>query len=457
MRGLTWTLSVWALVLPLLGWLGLFGRGDGRRFRLSRPELAIIAVLLGTHSLVAGSRAEDILDDPVVFERVIRGALSGLGLVLVLWGLRVALPRLRSGHWPALTVLTGYVGVAFLSFLYSAAPIVTLGKVFELSAGLAIAWAIAGSKTAKQDLADAVRLVVFLEGAIISVAVVGFFALPDVFTAMNDSRPGFLFERVMSSPSAHSNTLSAGGALLAAYSLAAFFRASERSQKALWMTWAVVGTVGMILSSGRQGLVIWLAAVAVLLWTQRRSLFVFVVAPLTALVLAANWEVVWDAVTRNQSSASLATLSSRLVFWSAAIESWQIHPLTGYGYGVGGRFVVLPGISRAASLHSGYMEALVGVGLIGALLLLVVVVRVGMWAVSQLRRGADSSSAILFIPLTLHTAVSLGFGGWLNADFLLFAFLAANADIAFRESRRMKRSLEPVKQDGQDNSTLAVP
>ena len=236
--------------------------------------MAIIAVLLGTHSLVSGSNADDILADPVVFERVIRGALSGVGLLLLLPALRKTMKQLNSGHWPAMTALTAYGGFAAISVLYSAAPIVTLGKVFELSAGLAVAWALFSSANVKQELANAIRLVVVLEGAIIGVALIGYIVVPDLFTSLGDSRPGFLFERVLGSPSAHSNTLSASGALVAAYALAAFFKSDLRSEKVQWMVWSIVGTVTMLLASGRQGLVIWLAAVAVLLWVHRRSMFI---------------------------------------------------------------------------------------------------------------------------------------------------------------------------------------
>jgi len=439
MGGLTWTLVIWVMVLLVLGREGVLSRQRGRRLHLSRIEVAIIAVLLGTHSLVGGSNVEDILANPVVLERVIRGALSGVGLLLVVPNLRATIPELKTGHWPAMTALSAYAGVAAASVLYSAAPIVTVGKVFELSAGLAIAWALLSSSSVKQHLSDAIRLVVVLEGAIIGVALIGFFVLPDMFTSFGDSRPGFLLDRVMGSPSAHPNTLSASGALVAAYALAAVFRSESRSEKVQWMVWSIVGTLSMLFASGRQGLVIWLAAVAVLLWIHRRRLFIVVIAPLTALVLVANWEVLWDAITRNQSSETLATLSSRLIWWGAAIEAWKSHPFTGYGYGVGGRFVALRGLSNTASVHSGYLEALVGLGLIGTLLLMIVLTRVALWAVPRLRQGLDTTAPILVIPLLLHTGVSLGFAGWLNADFLLFAFLALSSDLAFRERRRLGR------------------
>jgi hypothetical protein len=35
----------------------------------------------------------------------------------------------------------------------------------------------------------------------------------------------------------------------------------------------------------------------------------------------------------------------------------------------------------------------------------------------------------LIVPLVIRTAVSPGFGGWLNVEFVLFALLAALSDV----------------------------
>ena len=82
--------------------------------------------------------------------------------------------------------------------------------------------------------------------------------------------------------------------------------------------------------------------------------------------------------------------------------------------------------------HSGYLEALLGVGLIGTLPLLYGVYRAARWSANRLRRVLETSFAILMIPLVVHTFVDLGFGAWLKPDFLLLVSLVALADIERR-------------------------
>ena len=142
-----------------------------------------------------------------------------------------------------------------------------------------------------------------------------------------------------------------------------------------------------------------------------------------------NWESAFKIFSRGQAQ-QISSLTGRLPWWQAALEAWAEHPWTGYGYGAGGRFVGLAnaGSSHVSNVHSGYIEALVGVGLIGALPLLIAIGLVVSWSLGALRAGRDVSMAILIVPLTIHTLVDLGFGGWLKPDFILLACLAGLAD-----------------------------
>jgi O-antigen ligase len=273
---------------------------------------------------------------------------------------------------------------------------------------------------------------VWLEAALIAAAVIGFFVMPDTFAGAK-GRPGFLLPETMVSPYAHSNSLSASASLVAAYALASLFSADNRKTRRLWGSVVAVGTTAVVLSSGRQGVVIWLVAIIAVLWTMRRKLFVFLIAPLSAAIVILNWDPIWTAVQRGQSAASLATWSGRLTWWSAAIEVWKVHPWTGYGFGVGGRFATLGG---SISLHSGYFEALTGVGLLGVIPLAVALLRVITWAARRLLAGEAVREAILVVPLVLHTLVSLGFGAWLQADFFLFAFLVILVDAAAGDRKK---------------------
>jgi O-antigen ligase len=294
-----------------------------------------------------------------------------------------------------------------------------------------------------------IRLVVLLEAALITVAVIGYFALPETFQLVG-GRPGFLSGPTMKSPYAHSNRLSASGAMVFAYALSCLLAAEQRRGRVGWSAVGVAGTVGMLLAAGRQGMVIWLASAAVVLFFHRRRLFLALIAPLTAIVAVINWDALAEIFQRGQAASTFSTWSGRLVWWSAAFDVWELHPWTGYGFGTGGRFVALREIGVAASsLHSGYVEALVGVGLLGVIPLAYVMIRVARWCLRALRAKEYAVEAILVVPLFLHTLVSLGFGAWLVADVLLFLFLASLSDLHDLQPRKaaldISRRFAPIE------------
>ena len=433
MRGLIWTSSVWliaAIFASPHGFRDFIRRGT---LSLTRIQLAIVAALLATHTFATVTSTEDVLANPLVIDRILRGTLAGIAFV-VIGPLLVSRVREHTNRrLPALTTISLYVFVAGASVLYSAASVVTAGKVFELVAGFAIAWAIALGPTPRQEAGDAIRFVILLETAIVVISVVGFFILPDVFASAKN-RPGFLVRETMVGPFGHSNTLSASGALIAAYSLGSFFQSSENRVKRSWAAVFVFGTVGVALSSGRQGLVIWLVSLIVVLWIHRRRLFLTLIGPAGAALVALNWDPIWESFQRGQAAGTFATWSGRFTYWGSAIEVWKEHPWTGYGFGAGGRFVALDMIGvNVSSLHSGYFEVLTGVGLLGLIPLTLAVIRISIWAGKNLL-AKQSIPAITIIPLLLHTLVSLGFGAWLRADFLILAFLAVLADTDARSS-----------------------
>ncbi len=439
MQGLGWTAVIWAVSLVLLAPGGPRNVLRTGRIGLTKGQWALVLVLLGSHSFASTVSAEEVLANPLVIERIIRGALSGLALAIAAPELIRRRSAFRSGRFPTLTVLTLYGFVAAASSLYSVAQIVTIGKVFELGAALSAVWLVTLESQDGSRLKDTIRLVVLLEAALLAVAVVGFFLMPSVFYS-GDTRPGFLALATMGAPYGAPNGLSASGALVFAYALAEAFEAASSRVRLPWVLLAVVGTLAVLLSSGRQGLAIWLVASAALLWIYRRTLLIILVAPMTALLVWLNWDSLWGTLTRDQAQVNVSTWSGRFTMWDAAVQALAEHPWTGFGFGAGGRFVALEriGADTISSLHNGYLEALLGVGLIGAIALLIAVARVTAWSVRSIRRRSDVAVTILIFPLLLRTLVSLGFGGWVNTELVLFACLAALTD---RQAARRRTSV----------------
>jgi len=448
MRSLGWAAAVWAVSFPFIAPGGPRALIRTGRAELSRSQLATILLLLGSYSLAQSSNASEILANPLAVERVVRGLLDGLALVLVIPGL---MRNVRAGRLPsgiAASAMVFYLVAAVASSLYSLAPTVSAGKAFELTVAIAIVLTAATSLDPQRQLLSIVRLVVLLIFALLAAAVIGFLVLPSSFHSV-DPRPGFLTAVSMTSPYTSSNGLSSIGALTFAFGFASFLAESTSKRRRAQMgAIAALGTVGMLLASGKQGLIIWATSAAVLLWLHRRRLFLVLIAPLAATAILPNVDTLWNTVTRDQATVTLSTWSGRLVWWAAGISAWSEHPWTGFGFGVGGRFATLTRIDRASasSLHNGYLETLTGLGLFGFIPLIVIASRAVLWSVRRLRSRVAVPYAILTIPLLLHTFISLGFGGWVNADFILLASLALMCDLdtSGLDSERASRLNRPL-------------
>lgn len=430
MVGLVWTAALWAIAV------GVTRMGFATPLRrlsagLGREHTAMVLLLLAFHSRATRTGAEDSLSNPFVIETIARGALAMAALV-VLVPLFIPQARLavvvRRKLW-GVFALGAYFAVAALSVLWSVFLLNTAGKVLEIGIAFALGYVIA----TRSDNVDAARrslqFVLYLEGFLIAVAISGFILVPTVF-AQTLSRPGFFFDETMVAPFGGPNGFSAVGAMLAAFALAHIFTEPRGTPKAHWYALMAMGSLSTVLSSGRQGVIIWLVSMSLLLFMYRRTLFLFFIAPAVSLFTLVNWETLWGIVSRNQVSGSLITLTGRTNLWAAGIEAWERQPLTGYGFGVGGRFVALRSIDLdfVTHLHNGFIEALVGVGLVGFIPFMFAVLRTLTWSFRHLRRKIDVPFTILIIPLTLQNFVGLGFGAWFNTNLMMFALIVALAD-----------------------------
>lgn len=435
MTGLIWTGVIWA------GFFVIFStfrkRSQVIQDWFGREQFALAIALLGTFSIASRSEAEEVLRDPLVIERVVRGGLAVVALMVVA---PVLLQRINSYSRGrrAMAGLLAYLTVALVSTLYSAAPLVTAAKVGELTAGLAPVIAIALGPRPGERLRNTLILVMALVGSLLAIAVVGFVALPSTFKILQ-SRPGFFMEETLVAPFFHSNTLSALGATVGVFAIARLMTGRQPNQRWWWMGVAAAGLISIVLASGRQGVVMALAGIAVVLWSRRRVLFLGLLAPAALFAGYAYRDSLFDIFARERPQ-SVTNFSGRLYWWEAAFDAWTAHPWTGWGYGAGGRFVALASIGRGttSNVHSGYVEALVGVGILGLAGLLYALFEVVVWSIRNLR--VETAFAALIVPLALRTGVSQGFGGWLSVEFVLFALLVAITDQSRIERRHSQQA-----------------
>ncbi len=443
MVGLIWTGALWVIAVGItrMGWAAPLRRLSAG---LGREHTAMVLLLLAFHSRATRTGAEDSLNNPFVIETIARGALAVAALVVIV---PLFLPQARLANvvrhklW-GIFALGAYFAVSGLSVLWSVFVLNTAGKVLEIGVAFGLGYVIATRRDNVDAARRSVQFVLYLEGFLIAVAISGFILVPGVF-AVTLSRPGFFFNETMVAPFGGPNGFSAVGAMLAAFALAHIFTAKRGEPKIHWLALMVMGSISTVLSSGRQGVIIWLVSMSLLFVMYRRTLFLFLIAPAVSLFTLVNWETLWGIVSRSQVTGSLITLTGRTNLWTAGIEAWQKQPLTGYGFGVGGRFVALRSVDLdfVTHLHNGFIEALVGVGLLGFIPFMFAVLRTLTWSFRHLRHKIDVPFTILIIPLTLQNFVGLGFGAWFNTNLMMFALIVALADSMGLRPKKQSASL----------------
>lgn len=448
MIGLLSTAAIWGLVI-LVTHSAKWARPLRRlSVGLGREHAILVLLLLAFHSRATRTGAEDTLSNPFVIEVVMRGVLafSALALLVPLFVPVARLAHVVRGKRYGMLALGLYAAVAALSTLWSASYLNTAGKALELIVAVGLVWVLVMRDDAVEALKKTLKFVLFLEASLIVVALLGFMFVPSVFSE-NLSRRGFFFRGTMVAPFGGPNGFSAVGAMLASYAYAQYFETPRRSPRAHWIALLAMGSLSTVLSSGRQGVLIWMAGISVVLLIYRRELFLLVLAPAAAAFVFFSWETLWGIVSRDQVSGSLTTLTGRTTLWAAGWEAFVRQPITGYGFGAGSRFVALRAIGKdyLSHIHNGFLEALIGVGILGFVPFIYAVGRVVRWSFGQLVRRVEVPMAILVIPLTLQNLFGLGFGAWFNTNLMLFVLVvgladAMQADGARTAYRRLGRS-----------------
>lgn len=435
MASLVWASLVWVAAF-------YFTRSEDAQPGENRAHLALAIGLLATTAISDGT-AQDAIREPVVIERAIRGGLAGISALLVLPVLVRRVQVLLNRPLPATTLLIFYGMVAAVSVSYSVAQLVTAGKAFELGAGLLVVLTIATLDSPVLVLKRTIQFVIVYLGISIAVALVGFFILPEMFSAV-DNRPGFILERKLGSPYAHHNGLSFASALVGAFCLALWLKPRTQANRQVLAIGMVISVAGLVLTSGRQGVVILLVVWSLILAILKPVNFALALAPGLVGVAVLFGDTLVQVFARGQNTDLLLSLSGRTHWWLSAVDAWLDQPLLGYGFGAGGRFVALErvGAGDVSSLHSGYLEALMGVGMMGMVLLLSVILLIVRYSAANFR--LETEYAMLIVPLMMRSFISLGFGGWWLVDLALFALLAALADVSRRSSRVAERSRPEV-------------
>jgi O-antigen ligase len=121
------------------------------------------------------------------------------------------------------------------------------------------------------------------------------------------------------------------------------------------------------------------AVLVVLVITKRKWMIVSgAIGGAMAFFFTPLGDVAMTYLQRDQSRQAMEDMTGRAELWSYAWQQFLVHPLTGMGAYAAGRFFIMTKIGKdTASLHSDWVELLVGVGLMG--LIPFVIALFGTW------------------------------------------------------------------------------
>lgn len=198
-------------------------------------------------------------------------------------------------------------------------------------------------------------------------------------------------------PNLSSNDVGTFAAILALIALCRLLPiAGEKRDRAWYILLFLASVVTMVASQTRSAIAGFLFGVLLLLFFSRRlgiSAFLsFIVAPL--LALSSLGGLMWTFLERGQNTQQLENLSSRVQWWSFAWEKFLQRPLLGFGAYAAGRFAVLAkhGLNMTSTMHSDYLEMLVGTGAWGLIPFFVALIG-AWWFLSRYLRCAKVRTA----------------------------------------------------------------
>lgn len=181
----------------------------------------------------------------------------------------------------------------------------------------------------------------------------------------------------------------------------------------------------------------------------RAWMFGGIVSVLFVLVLVDLEELLLSTVFYGREAISMANTSGRDRIWAIAMEGFLQKPLLGYGFVAGENSVLYQNFSSAINTHNFLLSAVLGTGLLGAVLLLLYFRRIYRMASSKAFpaskwRPAMVGTFLMGLVISM-TAPGIGgrvYGSWI--PLVLIFTLISGLHLKYREHRitTKQRSIE---------------
>jgi len=390
--------------------------------------------------------ASEIASEPLDAWAVFRVAID----MLVAFVLLVRL-TLRRTHWPG-SMLRGVVGaltiyglVCLASTAWSVFPPWTFYKSWEYLIDIALVAAILESANSTRELRSLFNWTWTLYGVLLLSVWKDVLLFPHASlhseVLQHGAALGVRLDGVM--PAISSNDVGTFAAIIALISFARLFPSTGRRSHTSWYIVLLAGSlVTLVLAQTRSAIIgVMLGGFVILLYSNRGrigALLTFVVAPIVALFTMGG--LIWSFLERGQTEAQIATLSSRAQWWTFAWQTYLERPLTGFGAYAGGRFGVLAklGLGLTSTMHSDYLEVIVGTSIWGMIPLLVTLAATWWLLLRYARHPLDAQERQLAVEATVILAM-LTLRSVFNDQFTWHPPLHFLAVLCFVEYLRRKR------------------
>jgi hypothetical protein len=349
-------------------------RSLGRNFGWQEWLWALLFISAMTFEV---GNVHEMMNSPLANNKFVALRLGSELIVALLMAWRVVSGRNSLKY--LYTGLSGFMGlyclICFVSTAWSIVPVFTLFKTAEYSLDVVAAALIFESTHTAEDYVKILNWTYVLYALETGSAWVGAVISPaDAFDEMGRLSGSF--------PMVGANGIGTTGAILTLVGISRLLTLDLKGRSRAWY-WAVIvfGVASMVVSQTRHALGGFVLGLAVILIVTKRKWILFalasVVTPLLALTPIGT--IVATYLRRGQDNDAIRGLTTRTDFWSYAWRQLSYHPFTGLGAYAGGRFGVMERIGRleTGSIHSDWMEILVGTSFWGVLALLAAVVGTG--------------------------------------------------------------------------------
>lgn len=407
-----------------------------RAFRMAGiPGQAILCLLIAEMVQLSDTGTHSAHESAITLV-LVRGPFTLLAFLL--WLSKPVMPKLRLRDFQLWFLI--WVVWFCLSVAWSTYPTITIGKGVELVVATGVMMQASRDKYALQRLEGVYRLILLFTSLLGLITILGYFAHISMFVMPKHS--------ILASTTAESPFLSGNGLgyLTVSLILAAFaeWQFCKLPRRLAFTQLAYAGGL-FLFSSSRTSLAIMGVGFLVII-SRRSKLLLISYGVVISTTLFFFMGKILNYLKFDQQQGNIDTLSGRTVIWGAAFEQWRKRPLMGFGGGAGGKYVLAnmgnSGFATLSSLHSGVMECLTGLGIIG-LVLGVGILTLSTFQMYKLSKEYPQYAYLYIWAITfwITSIMSIGVLAWMEYGLAIYLVLLAHIDAMNRNKRAEKARL----------------